>query len=68
MGSEARHVSAVIFLPVTYWMPVRWAMFNGFAVINTTAAVQAAELDAFRDLSRHLLTDKVATPGSLGGT
>lgn len=67
MGLGARHVSAVIFLPVTYWLPVRWAMFNGFAVVNTKAVVQATELDAFRELSQHLLTDKVATPSSFGG-
>ena len=67
MGSRAGHVSAVIFLPVTYWLPVRWAMFNGFAVVNTKATIQATELDAFRELSEHLLTDKVATPGRSGG-
>jgi hypothetical protein len=67
MGPVARHVSAVIFLPVTYWLPVRWAMFNGFAVVNPKAAVQATELDAFRELSEQLLTDKVATPGRYGG-
>jgi len=67
MGPRARHVSAVIFLPVTYWLPVRWAMFNGFAVVNTKAALQATKLDAFLELSQHLLTDKVATPGRFGG-
>lgn len=62
MGARVRHVSAVVFLPVTHWIPTRWAIFNVFAVFNPSAAAKAEELDAFREFSGQLLTEKVATP------
>src|SRR5262249_54273035 len=62
MGQTARHLSAVIFLPVTYWMPTQWAIFNAFSVLNPNAKVQAEELGAFKEFSKRLLTEKVATP------
>jgi hypothetical protein len=64
LGSKAQHVSASLFLPVTYSLPTRWAMFNAFSVINPKAVYPPENVQAFRDLSDVLLKHKVVTPGS----
>jgi hypothetical protein len=49
-GQRAAHVSAIIFLPVFYWLPTRWSPFNGFAVVNPFGRFPASSLHAFRTL------------------
>lgn len=63
MGVDSEHVSAVVFLPVTYWMPIPWAMFNPFIVYNPHARASMDTLDISKILFRHLLERKIAVPG-----
>jgi hypothetical protein len=59
--SNATHVSAVVFLPVYNPMPMTWALFKPFAVLNEQANCRADEVRAFMDLAP-LLTADVALP------
>ncbi|HWZ43597.1 MAG TPA: hypothetical protein VNW97_08960 [Candidatus Saccharimonadales bacterium] len=65
LGTKAQHVSALFFLPVTYSIPSRWAMFNAFSVSNPKAAHVPEEVQAFQDLSDSLLKHKMPTPGGI---
>lgn len=47
-AQNAAHVSAVIFLPVSYAVPQRWSPFKKFAVQNPCAQFPASNLRAFR--------------------
>jgi hypothetical protein len=59
--SSATHVSSVVFLPVYNSMPMTWALFKPFAVVNEQAKFPAHDLQAFRDLAP-LIRNEVAIP------
>jgi hypothetical protein len=46
--SAAAHVSAVILLPVSYLVPAKWSLFDGFVVENPLAHFPIRSLHAFR--------------------
>lgn len=50
---QARHVSAVVFLPVYSSLPQRQPFFPPFAVLNPAATASARELSAYRVLAEH---------------
>lgn len=58
---DATHVTAIVFLPVYNPMPMTWALFNPFAVVNDQARSQADQVQAFVDLAP-LITAQVAIP------
>jgi len=61
--SDAAHVSAIAFLPLYNSMPMTWALFKPFAVLNHQTTFPANELQAFRDLAP-LITQEVAIPSA----
>ena len=61
--SSATHVSAVLFLPVYNSIPMTWALFKPFAVVNDEAKFPAPDLQVFRDLAP-LIRNEVAIPSA----
>ncbi len=61
--SSATHVSAVVFLLVYNSMPMTWALFQPFAVVNDEAKFPANDVRAFVDLLP-LIAHEVAVPTS----
>jgi hypothetical protein len=62
---SARHLSAVVFLPVYSSLPARSPIFPPFVVFNPSAQFPASELSAYQTLARHFeLWEPVTEPSS----
>jgi hypothetical protein len=56
-GQEnARHVSAVLFLPVISCLPERFSLFPPFSVFNPNAMMEAQQLPVYQALAEHFGT------------